>query len=109
MATSKDVSITIHIDRELKETAESLFDKLGLNMSVAFNMFLRKAINEDAIPFPITGFVHNLSPDAITTAFSNAIDSEIETNLNKGNPIARYDVTAKRAYLELSDGTREYL
>ncbi|WP_130806166.1 type II toxin-antitoxin system RelB/DinJ family antitoxin [Senegalia massiliensis] len=46
--------INIRIDDNLKEKAEKLFDELGLNMSTAFNIFIRQSIREGGIPFEIT-------------------------------------------------------
>jgi DNA-damage-inducible protein J len=50
---SQDVRVTIRVDRKLKQEAEALFDYLGLNMSNAVNMFLRKAVDEKGIPFAV--------------------------------------------------------
>jgi len=46
-------NITIRIDDEVKRDAETLFDKLGMSMSGAINVFFRQAIREQAIPFSI--------------------------------------------------------
>ena len=46
-------SITIRIDDDVKREAETLFDKLGLSISGAINVFFRQAIREQAIPFSI--------------------------------------------------------
>jgi addiction module RelB/DinJ family antitoxin len=46
-------NITIRIDETIKQEAEKLFDKLGLSMSGAINVFFRQAIREQAIPFSI--------------------------------------------------------
>jgi len=46
-------NITIRIDEDIKKDAESLFAKLGLNMSSAVNVFFRQAVSEQAIPFQI--------------------------------------------------------
>ena len=46
-------NITIRIDDEVKRDAEALFDKLGMSMSSAINVFFRQAIREQAIPFSI--------------------------------------------------------
>jgi len=113
MNVQNDVRVTIRVDKDLKDNADSLFERLGLNMSVAFNMFLRKAVNEDAIPFPVsaksTGFGHGLSPGYVTSAFNATVSNDIRANQQKGLPIARYDVDKKQAYLESADGTREYI
>jgi hypothetical protein len=108
-----DVRVTIRVDKKLKEQAENLFDRLGMNMSTAFNVFLRKAVSEDAIPFPVSakgsGFGQGLSTGDITNAFTAAVRNEIAMNKGNGLPIARYDTDSKRAYLEAVDGTREYV
>lgn len=46
--------INIRIDDNLKEKAEKLFGELGLNMSTAFNIFIRQSIRQGGIPFEIT-------------------------------------------------------
>ena len=46
-------SITVRIDDNIKQEAEILFEKLGMNMSGAINVFFRQAIREQAIPFTI--------------------------------------------------------
>ena len=47
-------NITIRMDTELKAAAETLFDELGLNISTAFNIFIRQSLREGGIPFMIT-------------------------------------------------------
>ena len=113
MNSQNDVRVTVRVDKDLKESADFLFERLGLNMSVAFNMFLRKAVNEDAIPFPVStgssGFGHGLSAGYITSAFNAAVLSDVKANRQKGLPIAKYDAVKKQAYLELPDGAREHV
>ena len=46
-------NVTIRIDETVKKETENLFDKLGMSMSGAINIFFRQAIREQAIPFPI--------------------------------------------------------
>ena len=108
-----DVRVTVRVDRSLKNSADNLFERLGLNMTTAFNVFLRKAVDENAIPFPVStksaGFADGLSSDDITCAFTDAVTKETSRNAKNGHPIARYDVNARRAYLETADGSREYV
>jgi len=110
---NNDVRVTIRVDKELKENAEVLFERMGMNMTTALNVFLRKTVDEAAIPFAIsvknTGFGHGYSADYITNSFNTAVDSKIAENQRKGLPVARYDKDKKQAYLELADGTREYV
>lgn len=46
-------NINIRTDETIKIEADELFEKLGLNMSTAINMFLIKAINVQGIPFEV--------------------------------------------------------
>lgn len=43
--------VNIRIDDDIKKSAEESFEELGLNMTTAFNMFIRAAIREGGIPF----------------------------------------------------------
>lgn len=46
-------TITIRTDSDLKERATELFDSLGMNLSVAINVFLRQAVNHRRFPCSI--------------------------------------------------------
>ena len=113
MKVPNDVRVTIRVNKDLKDRAESLFDRLGMNMTTAMNVFLRKAVDEEAIPFVIstkrTVFGNSYAISDITNAFDAAVRSEIADNQQMGFPVARYDANNKQAYLEFSDGTREYV
>lgn len=45
--------INVNVPSDVKEEANELFNNLGLNMSTAINMFLKKAISERGIPFEV--------------------------------------------------------
>ena len=47
------VNLNIRIDRDLKERAEAFFADLGLNMTTAFNIFVRQSLKQGKIPFEI--------------------------------------------------------
>lgn len=47
-------NINIRMDKELKEQAENLFSELGMNMTTAFNIFLRQSVRQHKIPFEIS-------------------------------------------------------
>lgn len=53
------VNMTIRMDKDTKEKAQSLFSKFGLDMTTAINMFLKQSIREEAIPFNLTLHVPN--------------------------------------------------
>lgn len=46
-------NISIRMDVELKKQAEQLFSELGMNMTTAFNIFLRQAVRQRRIPFDV--------------------------------------------------------
>ncbi|MDR2869175.1 MAG: type II toxin-antitoxin system RelB/DinJ family antitoxin [Deferribacteraceae bacterium] len=46
-------NLTIRIDENIKQEAEVLFNKIGLTMSSAINVFFRQAIREQSIPFEL--------------------------------------------------------
>ena len=50
MATT---NVSIRIDTELKAQADELFAELGMNLSTAFNIFVRQSLREGGIPFEI--------------------------------------------------------
>ena len=47
-------TITIRVDGELKEEASTLFNDLGMDMTTACTMFLKKAVAVDGIPFSVS-------------------------------------------------------
>ena len=53
MATSTS-NVSFRIDSNLKSQADKLFSELGMNMTTAFNIFLRQSVREGSIPFDIT-------------------------------------------------------
>ncbi len=46
-------SLNIKIDRDLKTQADNLFNRMGMNLTTAVNIFVRQAVQEQAIPFRI--------------------------------------------------------
>jgi DNA-damage-inducible protein J len=51
---TKTSNVSFRIDADIKARADRLFAELGLNMTTAFNMFLRQSVREGAIPFSVT-------------------------------------------------------
>jgi DNA-damage-inducible protein J len=47
-------NINIRIDTALKKQAEALFNELGINMTTAFNIFVRQAVRQQKIPFEVS-------------------------------------------------------
>lgn len=45
--------ITVRVDDETKEKATELFEELGLSLSAAINIFLKRAIRDGGLPFDL--------------------------------------------------------
>jgi len=49
MAKSSTCNISIRMDSNLKAAAEALYEELGMNLSTAFNIFVRQSLRERGI------------------------------------------------------------
>ena len=49
----KSVNITLRVDKELKEQADALFEDMGLTLNTACRMFLKRAVQDQRIPFEV--------------------------------------------------------
>ena len=47
-------NISIRMDTDLKAQADALFAELGMNLSTAFNIFVRQSLREGRIPFDVS-------------------------------------------------------
>ena len=68
----KNINVTFRVDDELKKQAETLFAELGMNLSTAFNIFLRQSVREQQIPFNVSKNV----PNAVTLAAMDAAEKD---------------------------------
>lgn len=72
--------INVCTDAETKKQAEILLEQMGLNMTTAINMYLRRIVMEGGIPFEITAKVPNdLTAKAIEEGRKIAKDKNIES------------------------------
>lgn len=86
--TAAEVSnVSFRCDAKLKKQAETLFDKLGLNMSTALTMFLSQSVREGGIPFSLT----------INTPNSETVAAMLEVDEMLANP--KQSITAQRMHL----------
>jgi len=78
---SNITNVSFVIDTDIKQQADTLFEQLGLNMTTAFNIFLRQSIREGSIPF----YVSLEKPNEET------IDAMLEAETLLNNPtVKRY-------------------
>lgn len=64
----KNVNVTLQVDADLKRQADALFSELGMDLTTAFNIFLRQSVREQRIPFQVSKNV----PNAVTLAAMDA-------------------------------------
>ena len=72
----KTVNVTLRVDKELKEQADALFEDMGLSLNTACRMFLKRAVQEQRIPFEVR------RPDRKT--LRAIADAEREKDLSAG-------------------------
>ncbi|MDY6077471.1 type II toxin-antitoxin system RelB/DinJ family antitoxin [Mobiluncus sp.] len=77
MTTSTAARINFRTDAQTKQSAEELFDALGLDMSTALNMFLKQAVREQALPIrPALAYVPNAQTARAIEDAQKVIDGE---------------------------------
>ncbi|HIU14670.1 MAG TPA: type II toxin-antitoxin system RelB/DinJ family antitoxin [Candidatus Fimiplasma intestinipullorum] len=47
------VNFNVRIDEKVKKESEEIFNELGINLTTAVNVFLRKAIKAGGFPFDV--------------------------------------------------------
>lgn len=57
--TKATAQVVARVEPQIKELADELFTSLGMNMSIAINVFLRQCIRDGKIPFEINSYEGN--------------------------------------------------
>jgi len=47
-------SVTVRLDRDVKNKAQKIYSELGIDMTTAINVFLRQSIRRKGFPFEVT-------------------------------------------------------
>jgi DNA-damage-inducible protein J len=84
-------NVSFRIDAKVKNQADRLFSELGMNMTTAFNIFLRQAIRDEGIPFAI----HASKPNKETVA------AMLEAERIAGDPNTRRFASVEELFEEL--------
>ena len=70
---AETINVTIRLEREIKENAEKLFGDFGMNLSTAFNIFVRQTLRQGKIPFEICDPFYSAQNQArLTRSIANA-------------------------------------
>lgn len=71
-----NTNINIRMDADLKKQFEAFCTDMGMTMTTAFNIFAKKVVRENKIPFEIGGSTPN----------SETLEAIREVNQMKANP-----------------------
>ena len=70
---AETINVTIRLDREIKDNAEKLFGDFGMNLSTAFNVFVRQTLRQGKIPFEIYDpFYNEQNQSRLARSIANA-------------------------------------
>ena len=58
--------VSFRVDDMVKTDAEALFERLGMSLSTALNIFLRQAIAKRALPFAVVTVVKSVNSASFT-------------------------------------------
>lgn len=72
MTSKADTSMTIRMNRDVKQQAQQIFNDLGMDMTTAINVFLRQAISHNGFPFDVT----LNTPNTVTLAAMEAAEND---------------------------------
>jgi len=94
-----DTTVTIRVDENIKRKFEEFCADVGINMSVAVNMFIRASLKEQRIPFAIEAsksekgleLLRSMRAEAESRGFLS--DEEIEAEIQA----VRADKKARRS------------
>jgi DNA-damage-inducible protein J len=56
---AETINVTVRLDRDIKEQAETMFNGFGMNLSTAVNIFVRQSLRQGKIPFEISDPYYN--------------------------------------------------
>ena len=92
-----DTTVTIRVDEDIKRRFEEFCIDVGLNMSVAVNMFIRASLRERKIPFQIEStapsyglaLLKEMRAEAEERGFLSDEEIEAEIQAAKANVKAR--------------------
>lgn len=74
-----NAKININTDLETKQAAEKVFSELGMNMTTAINVFLKKSIRYGGLPFDVC----METPNAATIAALDESDALLANTKSK--------------------------
>lgn len=102
LCNMNNTTINVRIDSKTKEAASKTFEALGLDISTAVKMFLRRAVDTKSIPFEVR------TENGFTLEQENEIIKSTEEALKHGQRYssieeAHRDIFGDKSYEQLAD------
>ena len=79
---STSTNITIRMDKETKRDFEAFCDNVGINLTTAFNMFVKATLRARTLPFPVSDINPNLQSRKEFQEAFEALQKESAANGN---------------------------
>ena len=98
-----ETRLSVRVDQVIKKQAETVFNALGINMSVGINIYLTQVARLQAIPFSL-----ELSDNILEKRMRDALTAKLSIMQAADLPVARYDAEKKLPYLEYSGSRKVY-
>lgn len=73
-----DASITIRMNKSVKQQAQKLFADLGIDMSSAINLFIKQAIFQNGLPFEVSRKPNTVTLFAIEDADNGKLEGDFQ-------------------------------
>ena len=80
------VSVNIKMDEDVRNQAKELFNKMGLDMTTAVNIFLIQSIREQNIPFQISTVKNEMTEEEIEKLIAKKLQ-EAEADIDNGRVV----------------------
>lgn len=95
--------VQVRIDDELKEQATAVYDALGIDLSTAVRMFLKRSVMVNGVPFDMTLPKCDYKAEIAVEALQRLSDSAME---NGTSEITLEDINAEIASVRNSKSRR---
>ena len=82
-----DASVTIRMNKSIKQQAQKLFADLGIDMSSAVNLFIKQAIFQNGLPFEVSKKPNAVTLSAIEDADNGKLKGDLQGTAELLDPL----------------------
>jgi len=81
-STNADARIAIRVAPDVKAQSQQIYEQLGLDLSAAINVFLKKSIRMGGFPFSVTLDVPNEETVKAIVETENGVNTSVYSDAN---------------------------